>query len=107
MKALSAVRFFIPAREVVLVGHYRDTPLEITASGAVGVFREHVSSLGLQVFMPRKIAAKEIRRIYVPSQVAGWRYHPEAHGKPPFCGCRYCVCGQIKNRKLRAAYGNE
>ena len=104
-KTLSAVQFFVPAREPVLVGSYRDRqPLETTAAGAVGVFRTHVSGLGLQVFIPRKIAAKEVRRVYTPSQVAGWRYSPEAHGKPPFCGCSFCVRGDIKNRKLRAAY---
>ena len=107
MKTLSAVQFFIPAREPVLVGHYRETPLETTASGAVGVFREHVSTLGLQVFIPRKVTAKEVRRVYTPSQVAGWRYHPEAHGRPPFCGCKYCIRGEIKNRKLRAAYPDD
>jgi hypothetical protein len=108
MRTLSAVQFFVPAREMVMVGSYRDRqPLETTASGAVGIFRAHISPLGLQAFIPRKIYAKEIRRIYTPSQVAGWRYFPEAHGKPPFCGCRFCVRGEIKNRKLRAAYGDE
>lgn len=108
MKTLSAVQFFIPAREPALVGSYRHRqPLETTASGAVGVFRTHVSGLGLQVFVPRKIAPREIRRFYTPSQVAGWRYFPDAHGKPPFCGCRFCVRGEIKNRKLREAYGDD
>lgn len=107
MKTLSAIQFFIQAREFVLAGSYRDRqPLETTASASVGVFRSHVSGLGLQVLIPRKISAKEIRRVYTPSQVAGWRYHPEAHGKPPFCGCSYCVRGEIKNRKLRTAYGD-
>jgi hypothetical protein len=108
MKTLMAVQFFIPAREIVLVGSYRHrVPLETTASGAVEVFRTHVSGLGLQVFIPRKIASKEIRRLYTPAQVAGWRYFPEAHGKPPVCGCRFCVRGEIKNRKLREAYKYE
>lgn len=70
-----------------MVGSYRhQLPLQTTASSAVGVFRDHVSGLGLQVLIPRKVAAKEIRRFYTPSQVAGWRYYPEAHGKPPFAG---------------------
>jgi hypothetical protein len=105
MKTLSAVQFFLPAREPVFVGSYRDRePISTTASGAVGIFRGHTSPLGLQSFIPRKIAAKEIRRIYTPSQVAGWRYFPDAHGKPPFCGCPYCQRGGIKNRKIREAY---
>ena len=107
MKTLVAVQFLIPADEKVLVGRYNEKPLETTAGGAIKVFREHVNGLGLQVVIPRKITAGEIRRIYMPSQVAGWRYNPEAHGKPPFCGCSYCVRGEIKNRKLREACNYE
>ena len=85
MKTLCAVQFFLPGREAVLVGHFRDgDPLETTASGAVGIFRNHVSGLGLQVVIPRKIAAEEVRRVYSPSQVAGWRYYPEAHWQAAF-----------------------
>lgn len=103
MKTVVAVQFLIPAREKVLVGRYNEKPLETTASGAIKIFREHSNGLGLQVVIPRKILPDEIRRIYTPSQIAGWRYFPGSHGKKP-CGCDYCAGGQIKGRKRRDAY---
>src|SRR6266545_2408139 len=65
---------------------------------------EHSTGLGLQILVLRRIEAKEITRTYVPTQIIGWRYHPDAHGKPPFCGCDYCQRGLIKSRKIREKY---
>lgn len=45
--------------------------------------------------------------LIVPTQLVGWRYFPEAHGKPPFCGCACCQRGLIKNRKIREKYRTE
>ncbi|SKA80859.1 hypothetical protein SAMN02745166_00689 [Prosthecobacter debontii] len=58
--------------------------------------------------IPVSIEPKAITRIYTPEQIIGWRYYPESHsdGRKP-CGCSYCQRGQIKNRKLRQAYGPE
>ena len=70
-------------------------------------FMQHSTGLGLQILVLRRIEPKEITRTYVPTQIIGWRYHPDAHGKPPFCGCDYCQRGLIKNRKIREKYKTE
>jgi len=56
------------------------------------------------VLVPRRIAVSEIRAIRQVHRVTGWRYFPEAQGKPPFCGCSYCQRGNIKSRKIRDNY---
>jgi hypothetical protein len=107
IRTIAAIQFRIPDDESVKVGRFGVEPLDTTAAGSVRVFMEHQSGLGLQVMIPRKILAKEITRTYLPSQLVGWRYYPEAHGKPPFCGCDYCQRGRIKSRKIRAKYKAE
>jgi hypothetical protein len=107
VRTIAAIQFRIPDGEPVMVGPFGAEPLESTAAGATRVFMEHKSGLGLQVMIPRKILAKEITRTYLPPQLIGWRYYPEAHGKPPFCGCEYCQRGVIKSRKIRAKYKKE
>lgn len=104
IRTIGAVQFRIPDKEQVLVGRYNEEPLAVTAARAVKVFMAHSTGLGLQILVLRRIEAKEIMRCYVPTQVIGWRYHPDAHGKPPFCGCDYCQRGLIKNRKIREKY---
>lgn len=79
----------------------------MTAAEAIKVFLRHPTGMGLQVLVLRRIEAKEIKRTYVPTQIIGWRYYPEAHGKPPFCGCAFCQRGLIKNRKIREKYDAE
>ncbi|MES2982629.1 MAG: hypothetical protein V4727_09975 [Verrucomicrobiota bacterium] len=90
--------------EMVLVGRYNEEPLSVTAAEAVKVFMEHSTGLGLQTLILRRIESSEITRSYLPTQIIGWRYHPDAHGKPPFCGCEFCQRGLIKNRKIREEY---
>jgi hypothetical protein len=104
IRTIGALQFKIPDEEEVLVGRYSEEPIAVTAAQAVNIFREHPTGLGLQVLIGRRIEAKEITRSYVPKQIIGWRYHPDAHGKPPFCGCEYCQRGLIKNRKIREKY---
>lgn len=104
IRTIGAIQFKIPDKEVVLVGRYNEEPLAVTAAEAVRVFLQHSTGLGLQVLIQRRIEPKEIVRSYVPTQVIGWRYHPDAHGKPPFCGCDYCQRGLIKNRRIREKY---
>ena len=58
---------------------------------------------GYEVVVPRKITKTEIHRWRGLSQVLGWRYYPEAHGKKP-CGCPYCQKGEYGGRKLREEY---
>jgi hypothetical protein len=88
VRTIAAIQFRIPDDEPVKVGRYNHEPLDTTAVGAIRVFREHESGLGLQVLIPRTILPKEIRRIYVPTQLVGWRYYPETKGRKP-CGARH------------------
>ncbi|MES2694237.1 MAG: hypothetical protein V4773_12250 [Verrucomicrobiota bacterium] len=107
VRTMGALHFKIPDGEEVLVGRFSEEPVAMTAAQAVRVFMEHPTGMGLQVLVRRRIEAKEITRTYVPPQIVGWRYYPEAHGKPPFCGCEFCQRGLIKNRKLREKYRAE
>lgn len=90
IKTIVAVQFYLPSRERVLVGRYNQEHITVSASEALRVFEEHQSGLGLEVVVLRSITPKEIRRIYLPNPVSGWRFHPDAKGRKPFCGCRYC-----------------
>lgn len=105
IKTISAVQFYLEDDARAIVGRYSEEHLETTAAEAVRIFMEHDSGMGLEVIFPFAIPAKNITRTYTPDQVVGWRYYPEAHsdGRKP-CGCSYCQRGQIKNKKLRAAY---
>ena len=107
IRTIGAIQFTIPDEEEVWVGRFSEEPVGVTAAQSVKVFRDHPTGLGLQVLIPRRIEAREISRTYVPTQIVGWRYFPESHGKPPFCGCEFCQRGLIKNRKIRESYEAE
>jgi hypothetical protein len=106
IRTVSAVQFRIPDDESVKVGRFGKEPVDTTAVGAIRIFREHESALGLQVLIPRKILPKEIMRTYEPPQLVGWRFYPEAKGKKP-CGCPACQRGEIKSKRLREKYEQE
>ena len=103
IRTIGALQFRIPDEEEVLVGRYNEEPLTVTAAQAVKVFMDHSTGLGLQILVRRRIEPKEITRSYVPTQIIGWRYYPDAHGRTP-CGCDYCQKGLIKSRKIREKY---
>jgi len=103
MRTIVAVQFRIPDEDPVEVGRYGQNRLATTAAGAVRVFRQHESGLGLEVLIPRKIEPSELMRIYTPTQLVGWRFSPGAKGRKP-CGCPYCARGEIKSRKRREEY---
>ena len=106
IRTIAAVQFRIPDDEPVLVGSFGKEPVSTSAAGAFQVFRQHNSGMGLQVMIPRKVQPGELMRMYVPTQLVGWRYYPEAKGKKP-CGCPACQRGEIMSRKLREAYEAE
>jgi len=99
-RTLICVQFKIPDLEQVLVGKYNGEKLEMTAAEALGAVLNHTDPMGLEVVIPRKIAAKEITRTYVAPRVTGWRYYPAAKGKPPFCHCRWCNRGEIRASRI-------
>jgi hypothetical protein len=103
-RAIVAVHFRIPDDERVLVGRYGTQHEAVTAAGAVGIVMRAGNAEGFEVLVSRRIEVQEIRAIKPVHRVTGWRYAPEAHGKPPFCGCSYCQRGQIKSRRIRDKY---
>lgn len=76
--------------EQVWAGRYSEVPLLVTAAEAMGMARDGRDVRGFEVFVPRRIAAGEIRRIRKITKPVGWRYLPDAHGRRP-CGCVACL----------------
>ncbi len=96
-------RIKIPDDQKVFIGKYNEDHIEVTASQAIGIAREHNDPIGLEVIIPRAIKAGEVQKIYKPPKMVGWRYHPSAKGTKP-CGCPYCQKGEPFSKKLRDAY---
>jgi hypothetical protein len=95
IKTFQAVPFQLAPNTWVWVGRYNQDHVKVTAAEAARVFHEHQDGLGLEVIVPKSLPNTSITRIFTPPQVAGWRFKPEAEGKKPFCGCRYCNRGEI------------
>jgi hypothetical protein len=102
---IAAVYFRVPDDEAVWVGHYNRAHRWMTAAEAVAEFMSAESREGWEVVIPRRIEAGEIHRTRGLPQVLGWRYFPQAKGRPPFCACAYCTRGEYGARRLRARLG--
>lgn len=102
-KQAVGVYFRIPDSELVWAGMYNQPKVQVTAAVAAAMLRES-GAMGFEVIIPRGIKPAEVRYVRAIPQVMGWRYFPEAKGKPPFCGCSYCQRGNIKSRKLQVRY---
>ncbi|MDQ3650939.1 MAG: hypothetical protein M3458_11830 [Acidobacteriota bacterium] len=103
---IAAVYFRIRDDTPVLVGRYNQDHQQMSAAEAVATMMNCENREGYEVIVPRKIARNEIHRYRMLSQVIGWRYSPESHGRKP-CGCPYCQRGEYGGRKLREAYEKE
>lgn len=77
------IQFRIDDTEAVFIGHYNQVPQGMTAAQSIVFFLQAENPRGLQVVVPRPIAAREITAIRSIPQVTGWRFHPAAKGKPP------------------------
>lgn len=107
VRTLCAVHFRVPDGETVLMGHYSNEPVQVTAAQAAHAIMRADDPLGMEIVVPRGISPKEIHAIRRVPQVVGWRYFPGAHARPP-CGCPACQGrGGIKTRKLREQYEAE
>ena len=105
-RTIVGVYFRVPDEQRVMVGHYSQAHLEMTASEATGLIFNLQNAEGYEVLIPRKIEAEEIRDIKCVPQVLGWRYHPQAKGTKP-CGCPVCIGrGEIKSKRIRDAFEN-
>lgn len=101
---LVAVHLRLPDNEPVTVGRYGAPPSAVTAAQAVAAVRALDDPHGYEVFVPRAVAAAEIRRIRDVPQGVGWRYLPAAHGRRP-CVCPACVTrGGYKVARLRRRF---
>ena len=100
MKELICIQFRVPDDEPVTLGRYNAEKIKMTAAESVATVMTHTAQMGLEVIVPRKILPSEITRIYRAPRITGWRFSPEAKGKPPFCRCRYCHRGEIKANRL-------
>jgi len=78
------VHFRIPDDQQVWVGHYGQAHRWLSAAEAVAQFAAASDPLGWEVVIPRRIEANEIHNTRRLRQVVGWRFYPEAKGKPPF-----------------------
>lgn len=106
-RTLSAIHFRVPDAEIVLMGHYSQEHVEVTAAEAAGAIMHAEDPLGMEIIIPRAIAAKEIHKIRSVPQVVGWRYFPGANGRK-VCGCPVCLApGTYKSRLIRQRYDDE
>ncbi len=80
-KNIVGIYFNIPDEEIVWIGHYNEEPNQMKASQAIKMFIEIENKMGIEVTIPRKIKASEIKKIKNLPQIIGWRYFPESHGK--------------------------
>lgn len=99
-----AVYFRIDDAEKVLMRHYTDEFVEMSAVESEAIFNNiqfnpkivelrkrkfqghkdlPLSPLGYEVVIPRKISNKEIFKIRNVSQVLGWRFFPYSNGNRP------------------------
>ena len=84
----------VPDEEHVWVGHWGQVHRWLSAAEAAALFATADDPLGWEVVMPRRIEATEIQRTRRLPQVIGWRFYPKAKGKPPYCTCKFCTCGE-------------
>jgi hypothetical protein len=103
---LVGVDFRIADDEPVWVGRYAQEHRQVTAAVASAMFSGAENRAGWEVIIPRRIEAKEIRRIRFLPQVVGWRYLPTAKGRPPSCTCKFCTRGEYGAARLRARLGS-
>jgi hypothetical protein len=104
-RTLVGVHFRVQDDEEVWVGHYNRPPVTTTATEAAAMIMAAPDPRGYEVFVPRKVRAREIHRLRPVNPVTGWRYVPGSNGTPP-CACPVCLpIGAYGAAKIRARYG--
>jgi hypothetical protein len=98
---VAGIYFRVPDEHRVWVGHYRQAHRWVSAAEAVALFVNADDLLGWEVVIPRRIEANEIHKTRRLPQVIGWRFFPQAKGKPPWCTCKFCTRGLYGSAKLR------
>jgi hypothetical protein len=105
-RTVVAVHFRVPDDEEVWVGHYGRPPVSRTAAEAAALIMGTDDPRGYEMFVPRKITAREIHHLRPVNPVTGWRYEPGIHGTPP-CGCDACSYGVYGAARVRAKTGHD
>ena len=77
----------------------------MTAGEAGALIMRAEDPLGYEVVLPRGVRPAEIAGTRAVPQVIGWRYWPEARGRPP-CPCPACQRGNIGASRVRARFGD-
>lgn len=103
---IAGVYFRVPDDEQVWVGHYNQAHSWMSAAEAAAEFSSAEDAQGWEVVIPRRIEAAELHRVRRLPQVIGWRFHPQAKGKPPFCTCKFCTRGEYGASRLRERLGS-
>lgn len=93
------VHFRVSDGEPVWAGRYNEAKQLCTAAAAAAALRNGCLQ-GYEVILPRAVRPAEITAMR-PLPAVGWRFTPEAKGRPPFCPCKFCTRGDIKARRLR------
>jgi hypothetical protein len=96
-RSACGIQFRIDDAETVFVGHYNQAPQGMTAAQSIACFLEAKDPRGLQVIVPRAIAAREIMGIRSIPQVTGWRFYPGAKGRRPL----WPFAGETNAARLR------
>lgn len=99
-KVAVGIYFRVPDQQEVLAGRYNEEKRPITAAEAAAILAKE-QILGYEVIIPRSILASEIQAVRSIPQVLGWRHFPDAHRRGIVCGCKYCMRGEIKSRRIQ------
>jgi len=102
---IAGVYFHIPDDERVWVGHYNQGHRWMSAAEAAAEFMTAQDARGWEVVIPRRVEASEIHKTRRIPQITGWRFSPNAKGKPPYCTCKFCIRGDYGARRMRARLG--
>ena len=97
------VYFTVPSKESVWAGLYNQPKQRMSAAEAASLLRG-MQEFGFEVIIPRSIAPRDIKSVRALPQKLGWRFYPDAHRRGIFCGCEYCMRGEIRSRKIRERY---
>jgi len=95
------VQFRVNDAQEVYIGRFAKPHLRISAAQACRMFMKRHDPLGLEVMVPRPIAATEIMRIREMPRTVGWRYSPTV--RDTFFTTRGETRAKSQRRKLTAA----
>ncbi|CAN5459882.1 hypothetical protein BH10PSE17_BH10PSE17_27210 [soil metagenome] len=74
----------------VRAGRYNREHRAMTLAESIKELRSIDDPRGYELYSQRSIPASSIHRIKVMPATTGWRYMPDAHGRPP-CPCPACM----------------